>query len=128
MPGGVPKTRVLVVDDDENMRTLLTLSLQAFEYEVETAAGADEALAAIARRLPDVIVLDVMMPGKTGIELLGIIRDRPDTIETPVLFYTCLDTADVADAARAAGHAAALTKPASPGQLNDAVAALAGRS
>jgi two-component system, OmpR family, response regulator len=128
VPSGLPKTRVLVVDDDEDMRTLLTLSLESFEYEVETANGANEALEAIDRRRPDVIVLDVMMPGITGIELLGILRGRSDTNVTPVLFYTCLDTADVAEAAASAGNTAALTKPASPTQLNAALAALAGRS
>jgi CheY-like chemotaxis protein len=109
------------------MRTVVRMSLQAYEYEVETANGAEEALQAIDRRPPDVVVLDVMMPGTTGLELLEILRRRPDTTETPVLFYTCLDTSDVAKAAAAAGHAAALTKPASPSQLSDAVAALVSR-
>lgn len=127
VPGSAEKTRVLVVDDDEDMRTLLTLSLETFDYEVEAAGGAAEALASIDKRLPDVIVLDVMMPGISGIELLGIIRGRADTADTPVLFYSCIDTAEVVTAAASAGRAASLTKPASPGQLNAALAALAGK-
>ena len=124
MPRSLPKTRVLVVDDDADMRLVVTVTLELGGYDVISADGPDQAIVEIESDPPDVVVLDVMMPGTSGIQFLEILRDRPDTSQTPVLVYSCLDTSEVADATARAGRAVSLVKPASPRQLGAAVASL----
>lgn len=66
--------RILVVDDDKNTRRLLKAVLEAENYTVLTAAGANEALEIMDREYVDLIVLDVMMPNMNGYEFTEIIR------------------------------------------------------
>ncbi len=66
--------RVLVVDDEENIRLVLRTLLRKHGYEVEVAPSAEEALALLERFGPDFVIADVRMPGMSGIELLR--RDR----------------------------------------------------
>jgi CheY-like chemotaxis protein len=68
-PGGpaAPRAaRVLIVDDERVNRQLLEIMLEPEGYEIVTATSGDEALAIVARQTPDLIVLDVMMPGMNG--------------------------------------------------------------
>ena len=76
--------KVLVVDDEENIRQLLSVSLKFQGYEVETAADGPAALDRCRIAKPDVLVLDVMMPGMDGFGLLR--RLRADGVEAPALF------------------------------------------
>jgi CheY-like chemotaxis protein len=66
--------RILLVDDDADMRNTLQELLASHGFEVATAANGDLAMQAIARRTPDVILLDIMMPGLSGVETLQTIR------------------------------------------------------
>jgi two-component system OmpR family response regulator len=84
--------RVLVVDDDPGIRSLLISALQFAGFDVETAGDLSEALDQVARRPPDVIVLDVMLPGADGFEILQLLRSR--TIDVPVLFLTARDAVE----------------------------------
>ncbi|MDH6546397.1 two-component system OmpR family response regulator [Streptomyces sp. SAI-208] len=84
--------RVLVVDDDPGIRSLLISALQFAGFDVETAGDLSEALDQVARRPPDVIVLDVMLPGADGFEILQLLRSR--AIDVPVLFLTARDAVE----------------------------------
>jgi two-component system OmpR family response regulator len=84
--------RVLVIDDDPGIRRLLISALQFAGFEVETAGDLSEALDQVARRPPDVIVLDVMLPGADGFEILQLLRAR--AIDVPVLFLTARDAVE----------------------------------
>ncbi|PKZ63788.1 DNA-binding response regulator [Gordonia terrae] len=84
--------KVLVVDDEENIRQLLSVSLKFQGYEVETAADGPAALDRCRVAKPDVLVLDVMMPGMDGFGLLR--RLRADGVSAPALFLSARDTVE----------------------------------
>ena len=81
--------RVLVVDDEEAVRTAVRRALTLAGYEVEMAADGEEALQSLAERAPDAIVLDILMPGVDGIEVCRRLRAAGD--HTPVLMLTARD-------------------------------------
>ena len=78
-----------MADDEEAVRTAVRRALTLAGYEVETAADGDEALASLAERAPDAVLLDVMMPGVDGIEVCRRLRAAGDA--TPVLMLTARD-------------------------------------
>ncbi|MEO9326643.1 response regulator transcription factor [Gordonia aurantiaca] len=82
--------KVLVVDDEENIRELLSVSLRFQGYQVDTAADGPSAIDKCRTRKPDILILDVMMPGMDGFGLLR--RLRADGIEAPALFLSARDS------------------------------------
>jgi response regulator RpfG family c-di-GMP phosphodiesterase len=118
-------TRVLVVDDDPGLRALLRASFEIAHIDVDEADGAAAADDAIAGRLPDVIVLDVAMPGMDGISFCRKVKEDPRTRAIPVVLLTG-DSVSVA-AGEAAGADALVRKPFSPLALLDAIEGLAVR-
>lgn len=70
--------RVLIADDEENIVTALEFLLQRRGYETRVAKNGDEALAEVERFAPDLVLLDVMMPRKSGYEVCQRMRGRPD--------------------------------------------------
>ncbi|MGW5640661.1 response regulator transcription factor [Streptomyces sp. NPDC003832] len=84
--------RVLVVDDDPGIRRLLVSALGFAGFEVEVAEDVAGALEQVERRSPDVIVLDVMLPGGDGFEVLQMLRSR--AVDVPVLFLTARDAVE----------------------------------
>ncbi len=85
----LPPPRVLVTDDEDNIRFLLDAALRHFGFEVYLAASGREALGAVAETKPDLIVLDVMLPDLDGFEVCR--RLRSDGVRVPVLFLTARD-------------------------------------
>jgi len=79
---------VFVVDDDPGMVDAVTAVLEIDGYHVEGASDSREALLAVLREPPDVLVLDVNMPGLNGWELCDILRRQSTTADVPVLFLT----------------------------------------
>ena len=87
-----PEARLLVVDDEPNIVELLSASLRFAGYEVETAAGGLEAIETARAFRPDLLVLDVMMPGLDG---FGVVRRlRQEGVRTPVVFLTAKDATE----------------------------------
>jgi DNA-binding NtrC family response regulator len=78
--------RVLVVDDDSSLRILYTKELADEGYEVESVSSGKEAVASIAERRPDVVILDIKMEGMDGLSVLDEIMKRDKTI--PVVLNT----------------------------------------
>ncbi|HWT51299.1 MAG TPA: response regulator, partial [Caulobacter sp.] len=83
--------RILVVDDIEANVRLLEAKLTAEYYEVTTAMDGPTALAIAARDLPDIILLDVMMPGMDGFTVCRKLKEDPNTRHIPVVLITALD-------------------------------------
>ena len=83
----MPKT-VLVVDDDDNTRRFLTVALEENGYEAITAADGEEGYQKLQEMKPDLILLDVMMPKKTGFSLFKQIRRQEDLKDIPVIMLT----------------------------------------
>jgi len=80
--------RVLLVEDERDIRELVRYGLEQEGYIVDEAADADTALERIARRAPDLMVLDVMLPGMSGLELCRRMRAQPPTAAMPILMLT----------------------------------------
>ncbi|MGA0603282.1 response regulator [Caulobacter sp. KR2-114] len=108
---------VLVVDDNIHNVKLLEARLQVAAYAVETASSGPEALAKAAASPPDLVLLDVMMPGMDGYEVCRRLRGDPATARLPVVLVTALDGEGDKAAGREAGADAFLTKPAPDDQL-----------
>jgi two-component system, OmpR family, response regulator len=83
--------RLLVVDDEPNIRELLSVSLRFSRFEVATAATGHEALAAAELHLPDLVVLDVMLPDLDGFEVARRLREAR---QVPILFLTARDAVE----------------------------------
>ena len=120
MTGDGKPRLVLVVDDDDMIRRLLRAVLEADEFEVVEARDGTTALRLASDVHPSVIVLDVMMPGLDGLEVLR----RLDRGRIKVVILTARDDPRLEDDCRAAGATAFLTKPFSSVDLLDLVAEL----
>lgn len=115
---------VLVADDEEDIRALVAFRLQRAGYDVITAADGAEALTLATTRFPDLIVLDMMMPKATGLEVTRSLREQDSTKDIPVILLTArAQEADVASGF-AAGADDYVKKPFSPMDLQLRVQAL----
>jgi putative two-component system response regulator len=113
-PRADPRRRVLVVDDEPAMRMLCRINLSASGLEVLEAADGEEALRLAAAEPPDLVLLDVMMPGLSGWDVAAALAADPQTRDVPVVFLTA--RADPADRARGRelGAVGYVTKPFDP--------------
>jgi two-component system chemotaxis response regulator CheY len=115
-PGGRTEgPLVLVVDDDAGLRELIRVSLSLDGYSVREAASADEALAAIEDTAPDLVLLDVVMPGVDGWQMLQRMQERHGSIPV-IMFSGKVDEQSAADAEQR-GASGFIGKPFDPQQL-----------
>jgi CheY-like chemotaxis protein len=105
---------VLVCDDEPVLRMLVRATLDQGGYTVIEACDGDEALARTLSHRPDLILLDMMMPGRSGSDVLRALRADPLTAETPVIMLTARAQAADREAVELAGASHYLTKPFSP--------------
>lgn len=115
------------MDDDDSLREVLALVLEKVAgYEVESAEGGLAALEAARRRLPDLVLLDVMMPGMDGPETLRRLRELPGMEEVPVVFLTAKVLPEDLSALDGLGAAAILQKPFRAAELVASLRAVLG--
>jgi DNA-binding NtrC family response regulator len=112
--------RILVVDDDPDVVETLSDMLDALGYDVSTAGTFDEARTALTTVRPHVVLLDLRMPGTSGLDALGYLRERHRT--TPVIVVSGAVEPAVAAAARAAGAFDMVSKPFDVNVLRQLVA------
>ncbi|CAB4611693.1 unannotated protein [freshwater metagenome] len=107
------KSTILVVDDNQDIRDLVTLILADEGFTTLDAKDANEAMEVLEKSHPSLVLLDVMMPGKSGIELLREIRAHRDSRinETPVLMMTAKSEIVDIDLAISAGASSYIVKP-----------------
>jgi DNA-binding response OmpR family regulator len=86
----VEQKLVLIVDDLEENRTLLQRALNSSGYATESAASGPEALSKISKRIPDMVLLDWMMPQLSGLDTLRAIRERHPSSRLPVIMCTAI--------------------------------------
>ncbi len=110
-------SRVLVVEDESAIAELVALNLRHSGYDVVLAATADEAQAAVDRVLPDLVLLDWMLPGQSGLQLAKRWRAQARTRELPVIMLTARTEEGDKIAGLDAGADDYLTKPFSPKEL-----------
>lgn len=106
--------RVLICDNEEVLRALVRGALAIGDYDIVEARDGDESVELARACEPDLIVLDMMMPGRTGLEVLEELRAESRFTETPVIMLTARAQAADRDAATAAGASHFLPKPFSP--------------
>lgn len=111
------KKLILAVDDIPVNQTLLKSQLRFSEYDVITASNGKEALQKIAADHPDAVLLDIMMPGMDGFDVLEAIRHNPETEELPVIMLTSLSEMEHHAHATMKGANGYLTKPLVTNQL-----------
>lgn len=116
--------RVLVVDDEDTLRELVAEALREAGYRVDLAANGAEALRLMRKRLPHVIVLDLMMPRLDGSGFVELMRLNPRFAAVPVLLASAAD--DASEAATRLGARACLAKPFEMDELVQTVAELVG--
>ncbi len=115
---------MLLVDDDIRLLHVVSLYLRVQQFDVVTARDADTAMRMLEDGLPDLAILDVMMPGMDGVSLCRRIRGLPGAAALPIIVFTALsDRADL-EAALAAGADRVIPKPFSLPGLGGAVEAL----
>jgi DNA-binding response OmpR family regulator len=118
------RPRVLLVDDDVRLVHIVGLYLQVQQFEVLTAESGEEAMRLLNAGLPDLVILDLMMPGLDGISLCRRIRSLPGGDVLPVIVFTALSDRKDLEAAHEAGANRVITKPFNLTGLGAAVEAL----
>ena len=115
---------ILVADDDDDVRELVVFRLERAGYEVMTAADGQEAVDRARERLPDLCVIDVMMPKLDGYEVTRALRANEDTKDIPIILLTARVQEEDVDKGFEAGADDYLRKPFSPQELRSRVHAL----
>lgn len=110
-----PIQKVLMVDDEPDIRKIGLVSLRSVgKWTALGAASGEEALTLASQEKPDLILLDVMMPGMTGPDVLTRLRQLPETAQTPVIFMTAKVQKAEVEGYRALGAAGVISKPFDP--------------
>ncbi len=106
--------KILAVDDEEDILELLTFNLTREGYQVAGAATGEAALKAVPREMPDLIILDLMLPGIDGLEVAGRLKNDPNTKNIPIIMLTAKgEEADIVTGLEL-GADDYITKPFSP--------------
>lgn len=87
-----PRQKVLIIEDDTDIRELIKFNLEQDGYAVEEAATGAEGLDRIKRRQPDLVLLDLMLPGMPGLEICRVLRSSKETSTLPILIVTAKGT------------------------------------
>jgi two-component system alkaline phosphatase synthesis response regulator PhoP len=117
MPVNVPRAAVLVVDDEEMIRSVLRLTLVRAGYDVTEAESGEDALSKVQEELPDLILLDVMMPGMDGFAVCEQLRQSPDTADLPIIMLSARSDSLSRQKGRRVGATKYLTKPLEANKL-----------
>ena len=118
---------VLIVDDDEQLREFVRVNLEMDGYVVREAGSADEGLAALEEKPPDLVLLDVMMPQVDGFEMLRRMQDRHGVGSVPVIMFSGKVDEETASRAAREGAQAFIGKPFDPQALIESTKQLLSR-
>ncbi len=118
--------RVLLIEDEANIAEAIRFLLTRDGYSVEIRQDGRAALAAVSQMLPDLVILDLMLPGLSGLEVLAELRADPATAALPVLMLTAKGQGRDREAAELAGVSAFMAKPFDNSEMRAAVRALIG--
>ena len=118
--------RILICDDDPVILRLLEVNLELEGYDVLTAHHGEEALEIATRELPDLVILDIMMPRLDGYQTCQKLKAQPSTEPIPVVFLSAKAQASDIEKGKSFGVNEYLTKPFDPNDLLDVVERLVG--
>lgn len=111
------KHHVLLIEDEPNIAEAIRFILKRADWEVSIRSDGAEALPAIETLRPDVLILDLMLPGLSGLEILQRLRARAEWADLPVLMLTARGQSRDREAAQRAGATAFLSKPFANAEL-----------
>jgi len=126
MPANAHSKSVLIVDDETSLRTLVRANLEVDGFEVSEAVDGIQAMEMLKENRPDLILLDIMMPGKDGIEVLEDIAADKELSEIPVILLTAKGEQEDLERGAALGARGHITKPFDPEQMVRTVKAALG--
>lgn len=115
--GSHEKPVVLVVDDQERNIQVVGSTLVGAGYEIIPATSGEQALRRVEARKPDLILLDILMPGMDGVEVCRQLQSRPETTEIPIIFLSAADEKNIIVGALEAGGVDYVTKPFNKAEL-----------
>ena len=118
--------RILVAEDERDIRELISFTLRHCGHEVLTASNGEDALAIALRDLPDLVLLDIRMPRMTGYDVCRRLRADPTTQHVPIAFLSAKGQDSEIQAGMDAGATDYILKPFAPDQLVNRVALLLG--
>ena len=118
--------KVLLIEDEPNIIEAVSFILSRDGWEVKTHSNGHDAMEAVRLRVPDLIILDVMLPGKSGFDILNEIRGDSEFATTPVLMLTARGQMKDREMAERAGASQYMTKPFSNADVLAAVRDLVG--
>lgn len=118
--------KILVAEDDSDLRLLVSLKLESSGHQVVSVEDGTTAAENCRSMRPDLVILDLMMPGMSGLEVCRFIKSDPELSSTPVILLTARAQAADVEAGKAAGVDEYLTKPFSPRELAGRVDLLLG--
>lgn len=118
------KRKILIADDEPDILEILSFNLTQAGYEVVTAKNGIEAVERAKKHRPDLVILDVMMPGKTGIEVCNVLRTMPTFKHTLIIFLTAMSDESSEITGLESGADDYVTKPVGPKVLLSKIQAL----
>ena len=113
--------KVILIEDERNIIEAISFILSRDGWEVKTHSNGHDAMQAVRDRRPDLVILDVMLPGKSGFDILQEIRDDAELGATPVLMLTARGQARDREQAERMGASRFMTKPFSNAEVLAAV-------
>jgi len=116
--------QVLLIEDEPNIIEAIKFILSRDGWRVHTHSNGETAVATVHERSPDVVILDAMLPGKSGYDILRELRENQETADLPVLMLTARGQTKDRERAERAGASRFMTKPFSNAEVLDAVRAL----
>ncbi|HAY85786.1 MAG TPA: hypothetical protein DCY42_12960 [Chloroflexi bacterium] len=121
MDQGTTMYNILIIDDDPATTRLLEVLLTREGYNIQTENLSDNALQATKLFLPNLVILDLMMPGADGLDVCRDMKKDPDLGQIPVIMFTSADKEEIRDKARDAGVNEYISKPIHPNDLKQKI-------
>lgn len=115
-----PQAHILIVDDEPDTLGLIELTLETAGFEVHTALSAEPALSLIQQHAFDLILLDIMMPGMSGFDMVRKLKEDSSPLP-PVIFLTAKNQPEDVEEGKSLGASDFLIKPTTRGELLDAI-------
>jgi two-component system alkaline phosphatase synthesis response regulator PhoP len=116
--------KILIAEDERDIRDLVAFTLRFAGYEVVTAANGEEAVALAPKENPDLILMDVRMPRMTGYDACRILKANPETKDIPVVFLSAKGQESEIQTGLEVGAEEYMLKPFAPDQLTERVRAI----
>ncbi|MDX5401974.1 MAG: response regulator, partial [Rhodobacterales bacterium] len=112
---------VLIIEDEPNIIEAISFILSRDGWQVDTHSNGHDAVAVVRARAPDLVILDVMLPGRSGYDILTDLRAQPETQDLPILMLTARGQARDRELAEKAGASRFMTKPFSNVEILETV-------